>query len=177
MQVFERLRLLKRLGELNKLLNNELSSLAKERIKNEASAIIDLIGDGVEGGIVKIEHDYQYYLGLNKGDYIKAAKAMYDAELRGKHVSTVIGRVDFSRVGFDKVAGGFKADPILAPMIGVIHEILTSGNYNGYQELNKERKDNHLRYHFFSKVVGVSSRYMIMCVCMWVGTCVSVRDV
>ena len=161
MQTPEKLSLLKELGELIKA--RQVASMAIDitRINAKIEKLLLLLKEPVDSGIKPQIGLFQKYLVESKGDHIEAAKQLYKKEFQGKYVNTVLGKVVFSQSGFGKISGGFKLDPLKTALIESIPEILSTGDYHGYKELSKERKDNFVRFHFFTKVVGAGSRYIL----------------
>ncbi len=81
-------------------------------------------------------------------DY-ESAKEFFKRELQGKVVKTKAGDVHIIGSTWREMKRGLKSDSIKARLFPHIMSILSGGAYLGREELNKERNDGYIAFHFF----------------------------
>jgi len=102
---------------------------------------------------------YAQYLQEASGDTFEAAKAFYKAELQGKIIKTVIGDVWMLGSTWQKFKGDArKKDDIIAELIPYVPMILKGGQYQGKENLYKERKDRYVAFHQFIHEVQIDNK-------------------
>lgn len=94
---------------------------------------------------------FESYLEESKGDTFEAAKAFFKSEMQGKIIRTVIGDVHMLGSSWREMKRGMKSDELKAKLVSLVPEILSTGTYNGRTELNKNRSDQFVAFHFFEK--------------------------
>lgn len=72
------------------------------------------------------------------------------ANLQGRYINTVIGKVLFNAVSKGELKLGTKKNELRAALIPFVPKTLTSGAYLGSEPLSKGRKDNFVAFHKFS---------------------------
>ncbi|MDC8446084.1 MAG: hypothetical protein LV471_09200 [Nitrosomonas sp.] len=154
----DKIKLIKEAGSIRARLKTVQSGLEKlnmvKRIKEIRNAL------GVVSSPVEFKNPsklFDTYLEEFGGDTFVAAKEFYKSELQGRIVKTVIGDVHMNGSSWREMKRGMKSDELKAKLIPKVPLILSSGKYDGRTELNKDRQDRFVAFHFFEMDVSIDS--------------------
>lgn len=153
----EKIKLIKEAGSLRLSLQTAQSGMEKLKIVKRIKEIRDALGVSSSAEFKEPSKLFDVYLEETGGDAFEAAKEFYKSELQGKIVKTVIGDVHMNGSSWREMKRGMKSDELKAKLIPKVPLILSGGKYDGKMELNKDRQDGFVAFHFFEMDVNIDS--------------------
>lgn len=93
--------------------------------------------------------------------FSQTAHRYFNEYLKGNIVKTEIGDVYLLGSTWQEMKRGLPSDEIKCQLIPYVPQILSSGNYDGKRPLTKERNDNFIAFHAFSKEVTIVDKRVL----------------